>query len=165
MYNDSHNVCKILSFIVFNSMKWLIFGFLNENNLCVFLNLNNHMKFWYFFNNFFFKLMFFFYVNVFLCQLCWQWSIVRLIHFCFFDCFHSYDVHNGWYGMTLIGWPRRIGSPSKVRRFGADESIFGRKSDPIAKTKTKNFEKPIHFDLIKKYVNLIKLKRIKSNRF
>ena len=62
-----------------------------------------------------------------------------------------------------IGWPRRIGSPTELRRFGADESNFGQKSDLITKKKTKIFEKPIRFNLIKQYVNLIELKPIKSN--
>ena len=57
-----------------------------------------------------------------------------------------------------LGWPRRIGSPPNVRRFGADGSIFGRKSDPIAKTKTKNFKNSIHFNSIKLMYCLIKLK-------
>ena len=65
LYNDFHNVCKILSFIFFNLMKRLIFDFSSENNLFAFLNSNNHIKFWYFLNSFFFKLMFFFDVNVF----------------------------------------------------------------------------------------------------
>ena len=45
----------------------------------------------------------------------------------------------------------------------SDGSIFGRKSDPIAKAKAKIFEKSIRFNPIKQYVNLIGLKRIKSN--
>ena len=58
----------------------------------------------------------------------------------------------------ILGWPGRIGSPTEVRRFGADESIFGRNSDPIAEAKTKFFEKPIRFNSIKQCVNLIELK-------
>ena len=44
-----------------------------------------------------------------------------------------------------IGWPRRIGSPTEVRRFDADENIFGQKSDPIAKAEVKIYENLIHF--------------------
>ena len=57
-----------------------------------------------------------------------------------------------------LGWPRRIGTPSELRRFDADGSIFGRKSDLIAKVKINIFENSIHFNQIKQYANLIKLK-------
>ena len=67
--------------------------------------------------------------------------------------------------MKRLGWPRRIGTPSEVRRFGADGSIFGRKTDPIAEAEAKNFEKPIRFNLIRQYASLIRLKRIGSDRF
>ena len=40
---------------------------------------------------------------------------------------------------SCLGWPHRIGSPTEVRRFGADESIFGQNSDPIAKIESKKF--------------------------
>ena len=62
-----------------------------------------------------------------------------------------------------LGWPRRIGSPSEVRRFAADGSIFGRKSDPIAETEAKIFENPIRFNQIKLTYCLIGLKRIGLN--
>ena len=62
-----------------------------------------------------------------------------------------------------LGWRRRIGSPSEVRRFGADGSIFGRNSDPLAKAEAKNFETPIRFNLIRQYASLIGLKRIGSD--
>ena len=58
----------------------------------------------------------------------------------------------------FLGWPRRMGSSSEVRRFGADRSIFGRNSDPIAKAEAKNFENPIHFNSIKLVYCLIELK-------
>ena len=45
-----------------------------------------------------------------------------------------------------LGWPRRIGSLSEVRRFGTDESIFGRNSDPIAESEAKDFENSIRFN-------------------
>ena len=45
-----------------------------------------------------------------------------------------------------LGWPRRSGSPSEVRRFHTDGSFFGRKSDPIAEAKAKFFENPIRFN-------------------
>ena len=101
LYNGFHNVCKILPFIFFNSMKWSIFDFLNENNLFVFLNWNNHVKFWYFLNNFFFKLTFFwrqcfFYVN----HVCSE-ALYGFFIFVVFDFFHSYGVHNGRYEMTF----------------------------------------------------------------
>ena len=45
----------------------------------------------------------------------------------------------------------------------SDGCIFGRNSDPIAEAKAKFFEKPIRFNSIKQYVNLIELKWIKLN--
>ena len=67
--------------------------------------------------------------------------------------------------LVCLGWPRGIGSPTEVRRFGADGGIFGRSFDPMAKAEAKFFEKSIRFNPIKQYVNLIKLKRIESDRF
>ena len=58
---------------------------------------------------------------------------------------------------------RRIESPTKVRRFGVDENIFCRNSDPIAEAKAESFENLICFNSIKQYVNLSELKWIKSN--
>ena len=60
-------------------------------------------------------------------------------------------------------WPRRIERPSEVRRFGVDESIFGQNSDPIAESKTNNFENSIRFNSIKLTYCLIELKRIELN--
>ena len=60
-----------------------------------------------------------------------------------------------------LGWPRRSGSPSEVRRFRIDGSIFGRKSDPIVEAEGNFFSNPIRFNPIRQYVNLIELKRIK----
>ena len=65
---------------------------------------------------------------------------------------------NDYKQKIILGWPRRIGSPTEVRRFGADGSLFGRNSNPIMKAKEKNFENPIHFNSIEQYVNLIELK-------
>ena len=62
-----------------------------------------------------------------------------------------------------VGWPRRIGSPSEVRRFGADGSIFGPKTDPIAEAEAKILKIPIRFSPIRQYANLIGLKRIGSD--
>ena len=44
-----------------------------------------------------------------------------------------------------LGWPRRSGSPSEVRRFRTDGSIFGRKSDPIVEAEANFFLNPIRF--------------------
>ena len=63
-----------------------------------------------------------------------------------------------------LEWPRRIGSPSEVRRFGADGSLFGRKSDLIAEAKAKNFENSIRFNSIQLAHCLIELKRIGLNK-
>ena len=57
-----------------------------------------------------------------------------------------------------LDWPRVAASDRK-----SDGCIFGRNSDPIAKVKTKFFEKLIRFNSIKQHVNLIELKWIKLN--
>ena len=62
-----------------------------------------------------------------------------------------------------IGWPRRSGSPSEVRRIRTDGSIFGRKSDPIAEAEANFFSNPIRFSPIRQYASLIGLKRIGSD--
>ena len=69
--------------------------------------------------------------------------------FCIFECCHHFSTVFTWFKFSSrhfnLGWPRRIGSPSEVRRFGADGSIFGRKSDPIAEAEANIFENPIRF--------------------
>ena len=80
-----------------------------------------------------------------------EWLI---IFFWFDECIEQFST------IYQLGWPRRIGIPSEVRRFDADESIFGRKSDPIAEAETKNFENSIRFNSIKLTHCLIGLKRI-----
>ena len=101
-----------------------------------------------------------------------QWFIKSKQHFL---CLHKLrrwakkiknNMLNLWNQKTAlshIGWPRRIGSPSEVRRFGADGSIFGRKSDPIAEAEANFFSNPIRFSPIRQYASLIGLKRIGSD--
>ena len=72
-----------------------------------------------------------------------------------FQTYHSRTIK--------LGWPCRIRSLSKVRWFGADGSIFGRKSDPIVKAEAKIFENPIPFNSIQLAHCLIELKQIGLN--